>query len=137
MQAIRLKRTCRDDLVFTGVLLSSVDEQDRCETSFSGINISLYQTSTKAYILGITLHRYCSLGHENFSSTVAFDSIDDILDFMCHEECQDISLLVEILLKKANQTIKSLKKKNYLETHPQFTSQKQRKTSDFATALRL
>jgi len=109
MQKIRLKRTNHEDLVFTGKLLSSVDDQDRNASNFSWLKITLYQTSTSAYILGITLHRYNSAGLNNFSSAVAFDSIQDLRGFAKHKKCRNISDLLDILLKQATKTNNLLK----------------------------
>jgi hypothetical protein len=125
MQNIRLKRTGQDDLVFTGVLLASVDDQGRSETSFSWLKLSLYQTSTRAYILGVALHRYSSSGYKNMRSSVAFASIDDIRDFLCNEECQEISELIEILLRQAIKTKKALEKGNYPNIQSLFEQQGQ------------
>jgi hypothetical protein len=132
MQSIRLKRTGHDDLVFSGVLLASVDDQGRSESSFSWLKLSLYQTSTRAYILGVTLHRYSSSGYKNMSSAVAFASIDDIRDFLCHEECQEISELLETLIRQAIKTRKALKKGNYPNIQSFF--EQQNKTPSFAAA---
>lgn len=134
MQKIRLKRTGRDDLVFTGALLATVDDQGRSESSFNWLKLSLYQTSTKAYILGFTLHRYSSAGHKNLSSAVAFASMEDIRDFLCREECQEITDLLEILLKQATKTKKAFNKDKFPGFRKLFEHRENRKTSDFATA---
>lgn len=134
MQTIRLKRTNRDDLVFAGVLLSSVDDQDRSESNFSWLKLLLYQTSTKAYILGITLHRYSSSGCKDLNSAIAFSSIEDIQDFLSCEECRDISYLIDILLKKAVKTKKILKKGKFSGIQKLFDTQKERNEPDFAVA---
>ncbi|WP_052813153.1 hypothetical protein [Desulfonatronum thioautotrophicum] len=112
MQTIRLKRTGREDLVFSGMVLASVDNQDRNESNFSWLKLSLYQTSSEAYILGLTLHRYSPAGVNNLCSAVAFHSIEDIQEFLVQEKCRDISALVHKLVKEAVKTRKVLKCNN-------------------------
>ncbi len=134
MQKIRLKRSDRDDLVFTGTLLASVDDQYRNESNFSWLKLSLYQTSSKAYILGVTLHRYSSTGLKNLCSAVAFTSIEDIRDFLCRDECRDISELLDILLKQATKTKKALKKATFPVLKQRVEHREKRDISGFATA---
>ncbi len=94
-----------DDLVFTGVLLASVDDQNRTQNSSTRLQLALYQTLSEAYILAITLHH----NHEGaadgktFNGAITFASLDDIHLFLMSEEGRAIADLVMILLDQVVQ----------------------------------
>lgn len=134
MQKIRLKRTKRDDLVFSGVLLASVDDQDHGGSDFSWLKLLLYQTSTRAYILGVTLHWYSSSGRKDLSSAVAFDSIEDVREFLCREKCRYIAHLKDNLLKRAAKTKKAYRNDTVTGIRTFFEPQAGRSAPGYAVA---
>lgn len=113
MQKIRLERSDRDDLVFTGRLVASVDNQEKDDASFRLLKLALYKTSRNAYIIGIVIHGYSSTGPEYFTTALAFDSLDDIRDFLCCDESIQIASSLNALLRKAV-TLEKITMKNTL-----------------------
>ena len=106
MRKMRIKRTNQDDLVFTGKLLASVNDQRRVQNSFFGLQVALYQTSVKAHILTITVHDYRPSRPETLYGAVSFAKMKDIHDFLQSKEGRGISDLVLLLLEQIARTDK-------------------------------
>lgn len=100
MRKIIIKRTNQDDLVFTGEPIASVKGQKKAEDRVIQLQLTLYQTRIKAYVLGITLHDSRVLGSEPLRGAVSFITIDDIHDFLLSEEGRGIADLVLLLLEQ-------------------------------------
>ncbi len=104
MQSFRIKRTRHEDLVFTGKLLASVDEKNRAEHSLVRLQLDLYQTIVKAYILSIILNDYRSSNVKTLYGAISFAKIEDIHDFILTREGRGISDLVHMLLEQITKT---------------------------------
>lgn len=104
MRKVTIKRTNQDDLVFTGELLASVNDQRRVQDSLFGLQLALYQTRVNAYILSITVHVYRSSKPETFYGAVSFARMEDIHDFLVSREGLGISDLVLLLLEQISRT---------------------------------
>jgi hypothetical protein len=106
MRKIRIKRTSQDDLVFTGKLLASVNDHRRVQDSLFGLQIALYQTRVKAYILTITVRDYRPSKPETLYGAVSFTNIKAIHDFLLSKEGRGISDQVLLLLEQIARTDK-------------------------------
>ena len=100
MRKIRIKRTSQDDLVFSGELLAWVNDQRRVQDNLFGLQVALYQTRVKAYILTITVHDYRPSKPETLYGAVSFARMKDIHDFLQSKEGRGISDLVLLLLEQ-------------------------------------
>ncbi len=107
MQEFRIKRTNQEDLIFTGELLASVDDHGRAGDSVVGLQLSLYHTRLKVYILAITVHDYRSSRPKILYGAVSFPTIENIHDFLLSKEGRGISDLVHLLLEKVAETEKT------------------------------
>ncbi len=100
MRSVRIKRTNKDDLVFTGELLAMVDDQKYVRDRAVGLELSLYQTAVGKFILAITIHDYQPAKPESLCGAVSFSSIKDIFDFCQSREGRGIADLVLLLLEQ-------------------------------------
>ncbi|SDB52006.1 hypothetical protein SAMN05660653_02587 [Desulfonatronum thiosulfatophilum] len=98
MQEYRIKRMNLDDLVFTGVMLASVDDENRTVNSSTRLQLALYHTVAGAYILGIILSHNGISEEKVFNGAITFASLEDIHLFLLSEEGRSIADLVYLLL---------------------------------------
>lgn len=104
MRKIRIKRTNQSDLVFTGEQIATVNDQKKAVDTVIGLQLTLYQTTVKAYILAITLQDNRNAGPKVLHGAVSFVTIDDVHDFLFSEEGRGIADLLMLLLEQAART---------------------------------
>ena len=110
MRKMRIKRTNQDDLVFTGKLLASVNDQRRVKDSLFGLQVALYQTRVKVYILTITVHDFRPSRPKTLYGAVSFAKMEYIHGFLLSKEGRGISDLVLLLLEQIARTDKPAEK---------------------------
>ncbi|GAB6058091.1 hypothetical protein [Desulfonatronum parangueonense] len=98
MQEYRIKRMNLEDLVFHGVLLASVDDENRTVNCSTRMQLALYRSAADAYILGIILRHSGDLEEKVFNGAITFASIEDIHLFLLSDEGRSIADLVYLLL---------------------------------------
>ncbi len=104
MEKIRVKRTSQKDLVFTGKQIATVNDQKKTEDTVVGLQLTLYQTTIRSFILAITLEDNRQNGPKVLHGAVSFVTIEDVKDFLLSEEGQGIADLLLLLLEQAAET---------------------------------
>lgn len=114
MQKIRLKRMNHPDLVFSGDLVASVDDQRKLANIPTRLQLALYKTAVGRFILSVVLHHYPSSEPKIFHGALAFDSFADIRDFLASEDGRGLSETAGELIKQASQGRRFDSRKNSL-----------------------
>lgn len=107
MQKITIKRTGKDDLVFMGEQVATVNDQKDHEGSMINLQLSLYRAALGVYVLSITLADNSASKSSILHGAVSFTDIEDINDFLLSEEGRGIADLLLLLLEQASETRKS------------------------------
>ncbi|MFW5730812.1 MAG: hypothetical protein ACOCV7_04110 [Desulfonatronovibrionaceae bacterium] len=103
MQTIRLKRTGKHELVFTGEQIATVNDQKDYQGSTVNLQLTLYRASLGVYILSITLEKNFNSSQSILHGAVSFADIKDINDFLLSEEGRGIAELLLLLLEQASE----------------------------------
>ena len=107
MQVFRLKRMNHPDLVFSGELIASIDNQQTTANIPMRLQLSLYKTAVERFILAVVL-RYSSLSEpKNFHGALAFDSLAAIRDFLGSEDGRGLSDTAGLLLERTGHAPRS------------------------------
>jgi hypothetical protein len=100
MQQIRLKRMNHPDLVFSGELVASIDDQRMTANIPTRLQLSLYKTAVGRFILAVVLHHLPSSEPKIFHGALAFESLASIRDFLAGSDGRDLSDPVGVLLEQ-------------------------------------
>ncbi|MDY7000751.1 MAG: hypothetical protein SVS15_03095 [Thermodesulfobacteriota bacterium] len=100
MEQFKLQRFDRPDLSFTGKMLAVVDEREFTGFLENWLEVSLYKTSMGKYVLSSNFH-VTSCGNRNIHTTLAFDSLEHLLEYL---EIKDrpLSCITGELLRQAS-----------------------------------
>jgi len=96
MEQLKLQRFDRPDLSFTGKMLAVVDEREFTGFLENWLEISLYKTSLGRYVLSSVFH-VTSCGNRNVHTTLAFDSLNHLLEYLEIKDRPMSSLTGELL----------------------------------------
>ncbi len=97
MREIRIKRTDKEDLLFTGKILAKADDLKSSEKGETGIQLVLYQTRVRALVLAISVH---GPGSDSLHAAVFFSSVRDIHEFSRSREGRGLAHLIYPLLEQ-------------------------------------
>ena len=99
MEEIRLKRNGREDFVFTGELLVTMDDRNLMGSTPNWWELTIYITSTGKYILGSTFHINYPKRKQMFGA-ICFSTPEGVREYLV-TECNGPSMIADTLLARA------------------------------------
>lgn len=99
MKEYAVKRNGKDDLIFSGELLVSIDDREWMGVTPNWWELSLFRTSIGKYILASTFHvNYPS--RRKMHGAICFASATAVRDYLLHD-CNGPSMIADALITRA------------------------------------
>ncbi len=99
MKEYAVKRNGKEELVFSGDLLVSLDDREWMGVTPNWWELSLYRSSVGKYILASTFHiNYPS--RRKLHGAICFSSAEAVREYLLHD-CNGPSMIAEALLARA------------------------------------
>ncbi|GFM32237.1 hypothetical protein LN040_07995 [Desulfovibrio subterraneus] len=99
MREYSVKRNGKEELVFTGDLLVTLDDREWMGVTPNWWELTLYKTSVGKYILASTFHINYP-GRRKMHGAISFSSAEAVRDYLVHD-CNGPSMIAEALLARA------------------------------------
>ncbi|ABB39638.1 hypothetical protein Dde_2843 [Oleidesulfovibrio alaskensis G20] len=99
MNEIKIKRNGKDDLVFTGEELVTVDDREWMGVAPNWWELKLYRSAVGKYILASTFHLNYPRRSRMYGAVV-FSSKNDVAEYL--RECNSPNMIVDALMRRAS-----------------------------------